>query len=207
MRARTAYGAAAPRRRLTRRVGVMALGSYWGAAGEQIDTLSRNLNFSVPLVKPVSPGGGSVLFGLSYNSQMWRQDSAGTWLLGQDVGFGIGWKVLAGAITPIWSGAQIAYYLYVDSTGAEYRLDRATSGHLWTSTMGTYVTFDSSAEVLHFTDGSFWTMGSVSASGEQDAGTLYPTVMRGFQRQPDSDFLPRWHERFLRQHQRADQRH
>ena len=43
--------------------------------------------------------------------------------------------------------------------------------------MGTYVTYDSSAEVLHFTDGSFWTMGSISASGEQDAGTLYPTVM------------------------------
>jgi len=43
--------------------------------------------------------------------------------------------------------------------------------------MGTYVTYDASAEVLHFTDGSFWTMGSISASGEQDAGSLYPTVM------------------------------
>jgi len=30
---------------------------------------------------------------------------------------GLGWKVLAGAITPIWSGSKIAYYLYVDSTG------------------------------------------------------------------------------------------
>ena len=161
-----------------RRVGVTALGSYWGGAGEQIDTLSGNLDFSVPLVKPMSAGGGSVTFGLSYNSQMWRQDSAGNWLIGQDVGFGLGWKILAGAITPIWSGSQIAYYLYVDSTGAEYRLDQHASGTtLWTSVMGTYVTYDTSAQVLHFTDGSFWTMGSISASGEPDAGSLYPTVM------------------------------
>jgi RHS repeat-associated protein len=160
-----------------RRVGVMALGNYWGGAGEQIDTLSGNLSFSVPLVKPVSPSGGSVTIGLSYNSQMWRQDSAGNWLIGQDVGFGLGWKILAGAITPIWSGSQIAYYLYVDSTGAEYRLDHVTSGYLWTSTMGTYVTFDTTTYQVHFTDGSFWTMGSISASGEQDAGTAYPTIM------------------------------
>ena len=161
-----------------RRVGIMALGSYWGSAGEQIDTLSRNLNFSVPLVKPVSAGGGSVTFGLSYNSQMWRQDSAGNWLIGQDVGYGLGWKILAGAITPIYSGSQIAYYLYVDSTGAEYRLDQNAAGTtLWTSVMGTYVTYDASAEVLHFNDGSFWTMGCISASTEQDAGTLYPTVI------------------------------
>jgi RHS repeat-associated protein len=90
---------------------------------------------------------------------------------------GLGWKVLAGAITPIWSGSKIAYYLYVDSTGAEYRLDQNKSGSLWTSVMGTYVTYDASAQVLHFTDGSFWTMGSISATGEQDAGSLYPTVM------------------------------
>jgi RHS repeat-associated protein len=160
-----------------RRVGVMALGSYWGGAGEQIDTLSRNLNFSVPLLSAKSAGGGSVTFGLSYNSQMWRQDSAGNWLIGEDVGFGLGWKVLAGAITPIWSGSQIVYYLYVDSSGAEYHLDQNVSGSLWTSVMGTYVTYDASAEVLHFTDGSLWTMGSISASGEQDAGSLYPTVM------------------------------
>src|ERR1039458_7116685 len=106
----------------------MALGNYWGGAGEQIDTLSGNLSFSVPLVKPVSPSGGSVTIGLSYNSQMWRQDSAGNWLIGQDVGFGLGWKVLAGSITPIWSGSKIAYYLYVDSTGAEYRSEERRVG-------------------------------------------------------------------------------
>lgn len=34
-----------------RRVGVYTTVSYWGGGGEQIDTLSGNLNFSMPLVK------------------------------------------------------------------------------------------------------------------------------------------------------------
>src|ERR1700689_1882810 len=31
--------------------------------------------------------------------------------------------------------------------------------------------------LLHWPDGSFWVMGCQSASGEQDYGTLYPTVI------------------------------
>jgi hypothetical protein len=63
------------------RTGVRANGAYWGAAGEQIDLLSGNLNFSIPLFKALGRGGWGVTFALSYNSQMWRQDNA-TWLLG-----------------------------------------------------------------------------------------------------------------------------
>src|ERR1035437_3689213 len=33
------------------RTGVKSTGSYWGAAGEQIDLLSGNLNYSVPLIQ------------------------------------------------------------------------------------------------------------------------------------------------------------
>jgi hypothetical protein len=40
-----------------------------------------------------------------------------------------------------------------------------------------YVYYDSSAQLLHFRDGSFWVMGCVSSGEEQDAGTLYPTVI------------------------------
>ena len=61
-------------------------GAYWGASGEQIDVLSGNLNFALPLIKTQSRGGWSTTFMLSYNSQMWRQDSGGTWKLGKDVG-------------------------------------------------------------------------------------------------------------------------
>ena len=159
-----------------RRVGVQATGAYWGDAGEQIDVISGNLNFSVPLITAMSRGNWSVTFRLSYNSQMWRQDANGTWLLGQDVGYGFGWKLLAGAITPIWAGSQVDHYLYTDSTGAEYRLDQ-NNGGVWTSIQGTYANFDANANVLHFNDGSFWTLGCQSAGGEQDAGTLYPTTM------------------------------
>lgn len=67
-------------------LGVRPNGAYWGAAGENIDLLSGNLNFSVPLIKAMGRGSSSVTFALSYNSQMWRQDSGGIWLLGEDVG-------------------------------------------------------------------------------------------------------------------------
>jgi hypothetical protein len=55
-----------------RRVGVRPAGAYWGAAGEQIDLLSGNLNFALALIKAQSRGGWSATFMLSYNSQMWR---------------------------------------------------------------------------------------------------------------------------------------
>uniref|UniRef100_Q024R8 Fibronectin type-III domain-containing protein n=1 Tax=Solibacter usitatus (strain Ellin6076) TaxID=234267 RepID=Q024R8_SOLUE len=160
-----------------RRLGVKPTGTYWGGAGEQVDMLFGNLNYTLPLWNPKSRGGWGVNFALTYNSQIWRQDSGGTWLFGQDVGYGMGWKLLAGAITPIWSGSQLDHYLSTDSTGAEYRLDQNNSG-VWTSQEGIYVSYDSNANRLYFPDGSFWVMGCVSGGSEQDAGTSYPTTMQ-----------------------------
>jgi hypothetical protein len=51
-----------------RRVGVRPNGAYWGAAGEQIDVRSGNLNFTLPLLKAMGRGGWGVSFALSYNS-------------------------------------------------------------------------------------------------------------------------------------------
>jgi len=160
-----------------RRVGVMALGAYWGAAGEQIDTLSGNLNFSLPLLQAKTSGGWGVGFRLSYNSQNWRHDNAGDWLLGQDVGFGFGWKLLVGSIAPVTVNSQFAYYVFTDSTGAEYRLDQ-NFNNVWASIEGTYVSYDANAHALKFKDGSSWTMGCISAGTEPDAGTMYPTTIR-----------------------------
>jgi RHS repeat-associated protein len=160
-----------------RRTGVRPLGSYWGSAGEQIDVVSGNMNFTLPLLKPQSRGGWGLTFALSYNSQMWRNDGGGAWLLGQDVGYGLGWKFQAGSITPVWnSSGQIDHYLFADSTGAEYSLN-LNNGGVWTSQEGVYVSYDSNANILYFTDGSYWVMGCQSAGGEQDAGTLYPTII------------------------------
>ena len=58
-----------------RRTGVRATGSYWGGMGESIDTLSGNLNFTLPLVKAMGRNGWAVPIGLAYNSQNWRQDT------------------------------------------------------------------------------------------------------------------------------------
>jgi hypothetical protein len=161
-----------------RRIGVRPLGSYWGAAGEQIDLRSGNLNFRLPLLRAVGRGRWGVDFALSYNSQLWRQDPGGTWQLGQDVGYGFGWQLMAGSLTPIWVDAYtFGYYLYTDSTGSEYRLDVYNNG-IWTSRQGIYVEYDETAARLYFPDGSFWQFGCVSAGGEPDGGSRYPTLMQ-----------------------------
>jgi len=85
------------------RTGVRPTGAYWGAGSEQIDTLSGNLNFNLPLLKAKGRGGSVVTLGLSYNSQLWRQDPGGTWGYGVDVGFGFGWKLMVGSIAGYWS--------------------------------------------------------------------------------------------------------
>ena len=157
------------------RIGVRPTGSYWGAAGEQIDLMSGNLNFSVPLLRAQARAGWSAAFALSYNSQLWRQGPNGTSLLGRDIGYGLGWTLQAGSVTPNTDGHT---YIFADASGAQYRLDQFAGG-IYTSLEGPRVAFDTnvSPPKLHFLDGSFWVMGSASAAGEQDAGSLYPTLM------------------------------
>ena len=92
---------------------------------------------------------------LGVQLQIWRQDSGGEWSFGTDVGYGFGWNLLAGSITPVWNpgGYTAAYYLYSDSTGAQYRLSVNTN-NVWSSQESVYVYFDANANVLHFRDGS-----------------------------------------------------
>jgi RHS repeat-associated protein len=161
-----------------RETGVRPTGSYWGASGENIDMRSGNLNFSIPLLKAQGRGGWGVGFNLTYNSQNWRQDPGGTWQFGRDVGYGYGWKLQAGSLTPIYQGYfTLHHYLYVDATGAQYRLDQNNNG-VWTSKESIYVSYDSSSGRLYFNDGSFWVFGSQSAGTEEDGGTFYPTLMQ-----------------------------
>jgi len=158
------------------RVGVRPDGAYWGGAGEQIDMQSGNLNFSVPLFKALGRGGWGVTFALSYNSQMWRNGNGSVWLSGEDVGEGLGWKLQAGSILPVWFNRSIDHYVYSDATGATYRLDQNSNG-VWTSLDSTYVAFNANNDYLYFPDGSFWLMNVTSVSSEQDAGTIYPSLM------------------------------
>jgi hypothetical protein len=116
-----------------------------------------------------------VPFRLSYNSQNWRKDPSGTWLLGTDVGYGFGWKMLAGSLTPVYSDwYTIHHYVYTDSSGAEYDLDVNSSG-IWRATKGIFVEYDATAQRLYFPGGSYWEFGCTANGTEADAGTLYPT--------------------------------
>ena len=166
-----------------REVGVRPLGSYWGGGGEQIDMRSGNLNYTMPLIKAQGRGGWSIGFNLSYNSQNWRQDPAGVWQLGRDTGYGYGWRLQAGSLTPIFQDYfTLRYWLFIDSTGAEYKLNQ-WNGSVWTSLEGIYLAFDPNitgnpgSTHLYFPDGSFWELNALSAGTEQDAGTFYPTFM------------------------------
>jgi hypothetical protein len=94
--------------------------------------------------------------------------------LGQDVGYGYGWKLLAGSLLPFNTPTGIGEYIFTDATGAQYRLNQ-NNGGVWTSLESVYVSYDSNANVLHFKDGSFWMMGCTSGGTEWDAGTMYPT--------------------------------
>jgi len=161
-----------------RSTGVQPAGAYWGGAGEQIDTRSGNLNFSFPVLKALGRTGWTVPVNLVYNSQNWRLDNGVNWQYGYDVGFGFGWKMLIGSITPYYVsvGGPLDHFVFTDNTGAEYRLDQH-NGSVWWSLQGIHVWFDANTDKLHFKDGTFWTMGSVSGGTEQDAGTMYPTII------------------------------
>jgi hypothetical protein len=164
-----------------RRTGIYSTGSYWGGGGEQIDTLSGNLNFSLPLLTAQGRTGWTVPVGLTYNSQNWRQDTGANLKLGGDVGYGFGWQMQLGSITPYTTVTQSAtaidHYVYTDSTGAQYQLNYNSNGVWWSSSQSVYVWFDSNANRLHFRDGTFWVMGCTSSSGEADADTMYPTTV------------------------------
>jgi hypothetical protein len=94
-----------------RRIGVRSTGAYWGGAGERIDMNSGNLNFSVPVLTAMGRGNWSVTFALSYNSQMWRNDGGGIRLLGEDLGLGLGWKLQAGSVRPVWLNGAIHHFV------------------------------------------------------------------------------------------------
>ncbi len=160
-----------------RRIGIRPTGSYWGGAGEQIDLLSGNLNYSIPLITAMARGGMSASFALAYNSQNWRTVATSATPLGADVGYGFGWQLLLGSLMPVYgTTATVQYYLFTDSTGAQYQLNQQT-GTVWSSSQSTYVWYDTNANRLYFRSGTYWLMGCTSAGGESDAGTMYPTLV------------------------------
>ncbi|HEY3416854.1 MAG TPA: hypothetical protein VGM23_08225, partial [Armatimonadota bacterium] len=160
------------------RIGIRPTGAYWGAGSEQIDVRSGNLNFSMPLVKAMGRGSWGVGFGLSYNSQVWRQEGGTTWKLGGDVGYGFGWRLTPGSLSAVYSDLwTVHHYVFTDAGGAEYRLDINNSG-IWTSRDSIYLSYDAARNRLYFPDGSYWVFGAYSSGVEDDAGTRYPTLMQ-----------------------------
>ncbi len=161
-----------------RRVGISNHAASWGGMGESIDTLSGNLNYTFGIGQLKFRNGGGLPLALTYNSQNWRKTNSTVEKLGGDLGFGFGWRLLAGALTPVWIDQYtFGYYLFTDSTGAEYKLDVNSAG-VWKSKDGSYLSYDPATAKLWFHSGIFWQMGAASGGQEQDAGTLYPTIIQ-----------------------------
>jgi len=161
-----------------RRVGVRPTGAYWGAGNEEIDVMSGNVNFTAPLINAMQRGGASVGFNLTYNSQNWREYSGASSQFGEDTGYGYGWRLMAGSLTPVFSSPQtLSYFLFTDSTGGQYQLNQTSGNNIWTSQDSVYLTFNANTNVLYFSSGAHWTFGCISAASEPDAGVMYPTLM------------------------------
>lgn len=157
--------------------GIRPFGSYWGGGGESIDMRSGNVNYTLGMLRAQSRHGLSMGFALSYDSQIWRYGDGQSWSTGFDVGYGFGWKLQAGSIYPVYSSnSSILYYVFTDSSGADYRLDYSSSNHYWSREGHYQMHYDPVTTRLWFNDGSNWLMGAVSGSTEPDAGTRYPTV-------------------------------
>ena len=104
----------------------------------------------------------------------WRGD------LGGREGHGLRLRVeSAGGITDsgVWGERLVHHWVFTDSSGANYRIDVNTN-NVWTSKAAIYLAYDANARRLYFRDGSFWEFGCTSAATEQDAGTMYPTLMQ-----------------------------
>jgi len=84
----------------------------------------------------------------------------------------------AGSLQAYYSSAvTLDHYEFTDATGAIYHLTQNASGVWSSNTESVYVWYDSNHGLLHFRNGTFWTMGSTSAGTEWDAGVMYPTVI------------------------------
>jgi hypothetical protein len=157
--------------------GVRPTGSYWGGAGEQIDIAGGNLNYTVPLVTAIGRGGLQATFNLTYNSQNWVVTSGTTsFPEGVDTGYGFGWQLMLGSLMPMIGPSEKLSFLYTNASGAQFRMT-TQNGTLFAGSGSFYAWYDSNTSRLWFRDGSFWVMGCISAGGEPDAGTLYPTVV------------------------------
>jgi hypothetical protein len=129
-----------------REIGLRTTGSYWEGMGEQIDMRSGNLIVSLPLLNAQSRGW-SVPLGLTYNPQNRENDNNGnTWKLGEDTGYGFGWKLQLGSSTALFSDYwTVQFYEFRDASGAIYRLDQNSSG-IWMSKESIYVTYDANTQ-------------------------------------------------------------
>src|SRR6266481_1801319 len=126
-----------------------------GAAGE--DPLSRNFNWSLPLVTLPGRTGLDLGLSLTYNSLATWLKQGNTVSFDDDrgspsPGFRLGFPVIQPAFYN--TQAQENAYLLISPSGGRVELRQVGSGNLYQSVDSSYLLFDSSATTLRTTDGT-----------------------------------------------------
>ncbi|MCP5112561.1 MAG: hypothetical protein GY953_17175, partial [bacterium] len=98
------------------------------------------------------------------------KEAGSTQVLAADYGYGFGWRLAVGSITPqAGPDGAAGHYLFTDANGAEYRLSDPEETGVWTSTGDSAIRFEPGKRQLQFADGSVWVM----EAGPD--GMLHPT--------------------------------
>lgn len=173
-----------------RRTGLGPNDPSFGSLGANVNLISGNINYNLPLIGAKARGGWGVTFSLNHDTQSWKKEGSTVWKYANDVGYGYGWRVLAGTVTRYFTNGQVSLVIFTDSTGTPYRLDRKVNAD--GSTAGTYTGYwaastdkfygifedDWLSYRLRFPDGSFWEFGSRAAGFEGDYGAAFPTLFQ-----------------------------
>ncbi len=125
-----------------------------GGGGE--DPLSRNYNWSIPLVSLPGRAGLDLGLSLSYNSLVWTK--SGSYISFDDdggfpsPGFSLGFPV----IQPTYFNSEVSKnaFLLITPDGSRVELRQVGTSELYESADSSHLLLDSSTMVLHATDGT-----------------------------------------------------
>jgi YD repeat-containing protein len=160
----TGLAGSKPMQQVDPTTGVSAIG------GLSHNMLSRNLNFTAPVLSLAGRGGLNLALGLSYNSNVWTKNPAtNTMFYNAERGFGaIQGLNNSGNIGPYTNSVTgKASFLYIQPDGTKRDLAyNATSGK-YESYDSSYLDFDATSKILRTTSGTQVTFGvSATASGD-----------------------------------------
>ena len=126
-----------------------------GGSGE--NPLSRNFNWTLPLVSLPGRAGLDLNLSLSYNSLVWTKTGSNYISFDNDHGFpSPGFRLGFPVIQPLYYNAEVGKYAFmlIGSDGSRTELRRVGTSALYEAADSSYLLLDSSTMTLRATDGT-----------------------------------------------------